>query len=91
MLLPVKSRKFKKDQEKAKRQRKDFAQLIEVISLLLQDKPLPAKYRERPLSGEWKGYRDCHVENDWVLIYQIDRQENTLLLQRLGSHSELFG
>jgi mRNA interferase YafQ len=91
MLTPAKSTRFKKDQRKAEKQGKDFAKLRDVIKLLLEEKSLPSKYLDHPLTGTWKGYRDCHVENDWVLIYKIDKTKNILLLQRLGSHAELFG
>jgi mRNA interferase YafQ len=90
MLNPEKSKQFKKDQEKSKRQGKDFSKLMDVLQLLIEEKQLPAKYCDHPLFGNWKGYRDCHVENDWVLIYKIDKERKTLLLQRLGSHAELF-
>ncbi len=59
-----------------------------VVSLLILDAPLPAKYRDHPLSGEWKNFRDCHVRPDLVLIYRKP-DGGTLELVRLGSHSEL--
>jgi mRNA interferase YafQ len=59
-----------------------------VMQLLLTDTPLAQKYRDHPLSGDWSGYRDCHVKPDLVLIYEKPNDE-TLLLVRLGSHSEL--
>ncbi|MBS0654776.1 MAG: type II toxin-antitoxin system YafQ family toxin [Verrucomicrobia bacterium] len=91
MLTPEKSTQFKRDQRKAEKQGKDFAKLRDVIKLLLEEKPLPQKCVDHLLSGNWKGYRDCHIENDWVLIYKIDKSQKVLLLQRLGSHAELFG
>lgn len=91
MLTPAKSTSFKKDQRKAEKQGKDFTKLRDVIKLWLEEIPLPSKYLDHPLTGTWKGYRDCHIENDWVLIYKIDKSQNILLLQRLGSHAELFG
>lgn len=63
--------------------------LIEVLYCLLNEQPLPAKYKDHALTGNWKGYRDCHIRPDLVLIYKIIDCE--LLLARLNSHAELFG
>ena len=65
-----------------------MAKLREVILLLLEGNPLPARFKEHPLSGEWKLYRDCHIEPDWLLLFKID--EDDLHLVRTGTHSDLF-
>ena len=57
---------------------------------LADDQPLEPRHRDHDLSGEWAGYRDCHVKPDLVLIYR-KLDANILRLARLGSHSELFG
>jgi mRNA interferase YafQ len=62
--------------------------LIDVLELILVGKPLPAKYRDHPLSGDWSDHRDCHLKPDLLLIYRLPDEE-TLQLVRLGSHSEL--
>ncbi len=62
--------------------------LLAVLQLLVTDIPLPPKYRDHPLVGEWTDHRDCHVKPDLVLIYRLPDAE-TLQLVRLGSHSEL--
>jgi mRNA interferase YafQ len=62
--------------------------LLEAIGLLAADKPLPQRYFDHPLSGEWKDFRDCHIRPDLVLIYRKP-DATTLELVRLGSHSEL--
>ena len=59
-----------------------------VVSMLQADQPLPQRFRDHALSGEWKDYRDCHVFPDLVLIYRKP-DETSLELVRLGSHSEL--
>lgn len=59
-----------------------------MLRSLAGDAPLAGKYRDHPLSGEWQGFRDCHVKPDLVLIYEKPDPE-TLRLVRLGSHSEL--
>ena len=61
----------------------------EVLTCLVNDLPLAEKYRDLVLVNDKNGYRDCHIKPDLVLIY--GRKENTLILVRLGSHSEIFG
>jgi mRNA interferase YafQ len=65
-----------------------MARLRELISLLIEGNPLPPRYRDHPLSGEWKQYRDSHIESDWLLIYKTEG--NDLHLVRTGTHSDLF-
>ena len=64
------------------------AKLRQVILPLVEGKPLPARYKDHPLSGEWSHFRDCHIEPDWLLIYRVDGDE--LYLVRTGTHSDLF-
>ena len=59
-----------------------------VIDILMHDKTMPLKYRDHALVGEWKGYRECHIRPDWLLVYQ--KQDQELILVRTGSHSDLF-
>lgn len=66
------------------------AELLAVLTMLANDKPLDPRYRDHDLSGDWAGYRDCHIKPDLVLIYRKP-DAGTLRLARLGSHSELFG
>lgn len=66
------------------------ANLIPVLMALANDQPLEPRHRDHDLSGEWAGYRDCHVKPDLVLIYRKP-DTDILRLARLGSHSELFG
>ena len=63
----------------------DFVQLVK---FLLNDQPLPDRYRDHALTGNWKDFRDCHIKPDLVLIYQKP-DDKRLLLVRIGSHSEL--
>jgi len=64
--------------------------LDEVVRLLARGEPLPEKCCDCALQGKWKGYRDCHILPDWILIYKIDKGTLTLLLSETGSHSDLF-
>jgi len=79
---------FKKDMKRQLRQGKDQKKLIAVVEILLAGRPLPAKHKDHPLKGSWRGRQDCHIEPDWILIYRI--KENELRLERTGSHSDLF-
>ena len=81
---------FKKDYKLAKRQNKDLNRLKELVALLADGKPLPEKYNDHSLIGNWNGYRECHILPDWLLIYKIDSEILVLTMARTGSHSELF-
>ncbi len=85
------STQFKKDLKKVRKQGKDTSKLDRVVSLLQQELSLPKKLRDHELIGNWKGYRECHVEPDWLLIYKVTHEDVKLLrLVRTGSHSELL-
>ena len=62
--------------------------LLVIVDLLARNQPLPEKHREHNLGGNWKGYKECHIKSDWLLIYQSSPEK--LVLARTGSHSELF-
>jgi mRNA interferase YafQ len=81
-------KKFKRDAKK------HYLDLLtpawsEVLAHLIHKNELPKKYRDHALSGNWQGFRDCHIKPDLVLIYAID--EEVIQLVRLGTHAELFG
>jgi mRNA interferase YafQ len=79
---------FKKDIKRLQRRGKDLAKVKTVIDLLLAEEPLPPKNRDHQLGGNWSGRRDCHIEPDWILIYKP--LEHELLLERTGTHADLF-
>lgn len=81
---------FKKDLKLAKKQNKDLDKLFSVIEVLARGETLPPQYRDHDLSGNYKGTRECHVEPDWLLVYEIQDNVLVLMLYRLGTHSELF-
>ena len=81
---------FKKDLKLAKKQNKDLGKLFEVIDILANGETLDAKYKDHSLTGNYRGTRECHVEPDWLLIYEIRGDVLVLMHYRLGSHSELF-
>lgn len=80
------SRSFGKDFKKAELS----TALVEILYLLAKGEPLPEKYRDHALTGNLKGFRDCHVKPDLVLIYKL-LDDDVLELHQLGSHSEIFG
>ena len=84
---------FKKDYKRMMKQGRDISKLDYVIEELALPNPLPEQYRDHCLKGEWAGYKECHVEPDWLLIYDyetLDDSERQLLLVRTGSHSDLL-
>lgn len=81
--------RFKKDLKRILNQPKKLKALQKVLDMLKNEIPLPEKYREHILHGEYAGCVECHIEGDFLLIW-FDEKFNTLALFRLGSHSELF-
>ena len=80
--------RFKKDFKRMMRRNEDENQLWEVVEILQRGKPIPQKYRDHPLSGNWKNRRECHIEPDWLLVYCVKGDD--LILERTGTHSDLF-
>jgi mRNA interferase YafQ len=70
------------------RQGKDLGKLKKVLESLVKDEKLSQKYRDHVLVGQYKGTRECHIEPDWLLIYEL--AESEVVLIRTGSHSDLF-
>lgn len=81
---------FKKDYKRIVKRGYDIRLFETVIDILANEKPLPPKYKDHDLAGNFKGFRECHITPDWLLIYQVDGQELILYLTRTGSHSDLF-
>lgn len=90
MALPIRqSTTFKHDIKRLRRQGADLLKLTAVVTTLADQNPLEPQYRDHALVGNWKGYRECHIQPDWLLIYRIEEDE--LQLARSGSHAGLFG
>ena len=81
---------FKKDLKLAKNQNKDIEKLFAVVELLANGEKLDFKYKDHDLSGNYKGTRECHIEPDWLLVYEYQNDVLVLMLYRLGLYSELF-
>lgn len=80
---------FKKDLKHAKKCGYNMQLLNEVVSKLQNGEALPEKNKDHPLSGNWKGYRECHIQPDWLLVYRYFDSQLILSLTRTGSHSYL--
>lgn len=81
---------FKKDFKRIKKRGYDISRLEKIVELLANEVPLPEQFKDRNLSGNYNGFRECHIAPDWLLIYQVNNNELVLVLSRTGSHSDLF-
>jgi mRNA interferase YafQ len=90
MLKIIFTKQYLKDLDLMRRRNLPKSELDEVVKLLSNELPLPAKYRDHQLKGPLKEMRECHIRPDWLLIYKVDKKILTLLLTRTGSHSDLY-
>jgi mRNA interferase YafQ len=88
MLTLDQSAKFSHDVKRMARRGKDIVKIINVIMCLMNETPLPPNHEDHSLKGDLEGFRDCHIEPDWLLIYEI--RDKILYLSRTGTHSDLF-
>lgn len=88
MRQPDYSGQFKRDVKQAQKRGKDMDKLKVLLSLLIEGEPLPAIYLDHPLKGGWRGFRDAHIEPDWLLIYKVT--EDVIRFERTGRHTDLF-
>ena len=86
-----KTTQFKKDCKLMKRRGLDLKVLTGIIDLLQKGQPLPPENRDHDLVGDFAGFRECHIQPDWLLIYYIRHDRLVLVCARTGSHSDLFG
>ena len=84
------SHKYLKDLKLARKRGLDESKLNEIVSLLREGKSLPKKHKDHPLVSNYKGYRECHITPDWLLIYSRDDSLKIVGLARTGTHSDLF-
>ena len=90
MLKLVPSNRFKKDLKTAQKRGLDISLLRSVVNTLAEEKPLAPKHRDHELTGEYSGFRECHIQPDWLLVYRIEQDELELFLFRTGTHADLF-
>lgn len=82
--------KFRRDVRRLNRRGYDLSKLIDIANRLAREETLPPQNRDHPLTGEYKGCRECHIAPDWLLIYRVDRCRLVLIEHRTGTHSDLF-
>lgn len=90
MLDVVLSNRFKKDLKLAAKRRLPLDELDAVVEQLAAEQPLPDKNRDHALTGDYIGFRECHIRPDWLLIYRVSGEELMLFLFRTGTHTDLF-
>lgn len=90
MLKVVLSNQFKRDLKIAQKRGLDIDLLTNVVNKLANKENLPPQNKDHNLIGEYAGYRECHVQPDWLLVYKIEKSELLLFLFRTGTHSDLF-
>ncbi len=89
MLKIITTKKFQKDVKRVKKQgNKKLILLKEVITYLSNESSLSARFRDHKLTGNYTNHRECHIMPDWLLIYKLE--EDKIIFERFGSHSELF-
>ena len=81
---------FKKDVKRAGKRGKNLVKLKAVMDLLIEGEALSAAYRDHPLRGEFEGSRDCNLERDWILIYNLSEKDTHVRFERTGTHGALF-
>ena len=88
MRQPDYSGQFKRDVKQSQKRDKDMGKLKTLLGILIEGDPLPAIYLDHPLKGGWKGFRDAHIEPDWLLIYKV--AGDVVRFERTGRHTDLF-
>lgn len=86
----VLSNRFRKDLKLAAKRGCDLALLNSIVDRLAQGETLPAKHRNHSLTGDYIGFRECHIQPDWLLIYRTEGEALMLFLMRTGTHADLF-
>ncbi|MDR2964517.1 MAG: type II toxin-antitoxin system YafQ family toxin [Treponema sp.] len=90
MLEPIYTTRFKKQFKLMEKRGMDILKLGDIMKKIINEEPLPSSCCNHPLYGEWKGAFDCHIQGDWILIYEPDIKARTVTFHRTGTHSDLF-
>lgn len=91
MYQVIYTKRMKKDVRLMKKRGKNISKLIAILDLLKTGEPLPEQYSDHQLEGSLNAFRECHIENDWLLVYQIVKDELILFATATGTHSDIFG
>jgi mRNA interferase YafQ len=90
MLTLKTTSQFRKDYKTARKRGYNLSLLEAVLDTLLEQKPLPEKHHDHALIGNYVGFRECHIQPDWLLIYRVDKDQLLLIASRMGTHADLF-
>jgi mRNA interferase YafQ len=90
MLEPIHTKIFRKQYRLMNKRGMNLDKLNEVMDIIANEQPLPPERCNHPLKGKWKDALECHIQGDWVLVYEIDPAASTVTFHRTGSHSDLF-
>jgi mRNA interferase YafQ len=90
MLEPIYPKVFRKQYKLIKKRGMAFNKLLEIMNMIISERPLPAERDNHQLHGKWKDMLECHIQGDWVLVYEIDPAARTVTFHRTGTHSDLF-
>jgi mRNA interferase YafQ len=85
------TRQFEKDYRKIRKSDKNLDKLHTVMQRLIGSERLSYQYKDHALSGQFKNRRECHIEPDWLLVYQVNKREEIIIFERTGSHADIFG
>ena len=86
----VPTSQFKRDYKRARKRGLDMGELQEVLDKLCAEESLEERYRDHALMGRYRGFRECHIRPDWLLVYAVDQDRLILIASRTGTHSDLF-
>lgn len=89
-MKPSYTKRFEKDIKTMKKRGKNINKLKEIITKLVNEEMLEAKYKDHKLIGNYNNRRECHIESDWLLIYKLIAQDEIIIFERTGTHSDLF-
>jgi len=90
MRTPIFTNKFQKELKKCKSRGLNTNEIGDIMAKLIEDEPLEARNKNHPLSGDFAGCYECHIRPDWLLVYMLDNEANTVIFLRTGTHSDLF-
>ncbi|MBR5909970.1 MAG: type II toxin-antitoxin system YafQ family toxin [Schwartzia sp.] len=90
MLDLVTTAQFRKDLKRIRKRGYDLSKLDDILQSLQREELLPVKHHDHALTGDYIGFRECHIEPDWLLVYAIDKGQLILTASRTGTHSDLF-
>lgn len=90
MYRVITTSQFRRDYRHAYKRGYDLDLIESVIVRLAKGDPLPEKYRDHALAGNWQGKRECHITSDWLLVYEVEKDVLVLILSRTGTHNDIF-